>query len=219
MIKNKVKLTLVILCISFLISCQNEKLSNEEKVIININEYIVDKYENQMLVSKNQIEKYLIESGYTQDEATYAVNNCDVQWSHLTLRSALYYLNSNNGFSNKELINILSFENYTDEEIKYAINNCNANWNEQAVKSTKNYINRIYGLSPNSLKYTLKDYGYTDEQIQYALNQVEIDWNEQVVKCLNYYKLNVDEKGVINFLINSGYTEEEAVYGVKYAVY
>ncbi len=56
--------------------------------------------------------------GYSTEEATYAVDNCDADWNEQAVRVAESYLNTMS-MSKKELINQLEFEGFTSEQAQY----------------------------------------------------------------------------------------------------
>lgn len=115
---------------------------------------------------KNQL-KY---EQYTDEEITFAVDNCDADWNEQALKQAKGYLDYS-AFSYKGLMNQLEYEKFTSDQIQYAVDNCGADWNEQAVKSAKNYLD--YGsFSRAELKNQLIYEGFTDEQAEYAVSEV-----------------------------------------------
>ena len=70
--------------------------------------------------SKKGLKKQLLFDGYTKKEATYAVENCEVNWKEQAQKSALTYV-AVETYSKKELMNKLKQDGFTKKQIKYAI--------------------------------------------------------------------------------------------------
>lgn len=60
-------------------------------------------------------------AGYTNEEAIYAVNNCEADWYEQAVKSARYYKNKRS-MSCQEIIEQLIFEGFTEAEAKYGTN-------------------------------------------------------------------------------------------------
>lgn len=106
---------------------------------------------------------------YTNEEATYAVDNCGADWNDQALKSAKSYLRVS-AFSYKGLKEQLEYEGFTSAQAKYGADNSGANWNEQAAKSAKSYLS-ISSFSRNGLIDQLEYEGYTHDQAVYGVDQ------------------------------------------------
>lgn len=73
-----------------------------------------------MAFSREGLISQLEFEGFTEDEAIYGVDNCDVDWYEQAVKKAETYL-SLMAFSKDGLIGQLEFEGFTDDQINYAI--------------------------------------------------------------------------------------------------
>lgn len=108
--------------------------------------------------------------GYSQNDATYAVDNCGANWNDQALKKAKQYL-STQAFSYTGLIEQLEFEGFTNEQTLYGVDNCGANWNEQAAKKAASYLN-YQSFSREGLIDQLEFEGFTAEQAAYGADSV-----------------------------------------------
>lgn len=105
--------------------------------------------------------------GFTEEDATYAANNCGADWNEQAVMSAKSYLETS-AFSYSGMISQLEFEEYTTEQATYGADNCNADWNEQAAKSAKSYLD-MSSFSRDGLIEQLEFEGFTNEQAVYGV--------------------------------------------------
>lgn len=120
--------------------------------------------------SKEGLIEQLEYEGFTKDEATYAVNNIDVDWNEQALNKAESYLDYS-AFSYEGLIDQLEYEGFTDSEAKYGADNCGADWNEQAAKKAESYL-EFSSFSRSELIDQLEYEGFTYEQAIYGVESV-----------------------------------------------
>lgn len=106
---------------------------------------------------------------YSDEDATYAADNCGADWNEQALKSAKNYL-SMMAFSYTGLIQQLEHEQFTKGQATYAADNCGADWNEQAAKSAENYLG-IMSFSKDGLIEQLEFEGFTHEQAVYGAEQ------------------------------------------------
>ena len=104
--------------------------------------------------------------GYSNDEATYAADNCEADWNEQALKSAKSYLEYS-AFSYTGLIDQLEFEGFTADQATYGADNCDADWNEQAAKSAESYL-EYSAFSRDGLIEQLEFEGFTHEQAVYG---------------------------------------------------
>lgn len=117
--------------------------------------------------SRNGLVGQLEYEGYTNEESTYAVDNCGADWNEQALKSANSYL-SRSSFSHQGLIDQLVYEGFTEEQATYGADNCGANWNEQAAKSAGQYLSHS-AFSREGLIGQLQYEGFTIEQATYGV--------------------------------------------------
>lgn len=108
--------------------------------------------------------------GFTNEEATYAADNCGADWMEQALKKAKDYLNTS-PFSYSGLIGQLEYEGFSTEEATYGVDNCGADWMEQAAKSAQNYID-LMSFSRSGLIDQLEYEGFTAEQAEYGASAV-----------------------------------------------
>lgn len=77
-----------------------------------------DNYLATMSFSKSGLVKQLEYEGYTNSEATYAVENCGADWNEQAANMAHTYLDTM-AFSRDGLIEQLKYEGFTDDQAAY----------------------------------------------------------------------------------------------------
>lgn len=107
--------------------------------------------------------------GFSESEATYAVDNCGADWKKQALKKAESYL-SHSAFSQTGLTEQLEYEGFTSEEAKYGVDNCGADWNEQAAKKAASYLSHST-FTKTELIDQLEYEGFTHEQALYGVKK------------------------------------------------
>lgn len=72
-----------------------------------------------MPFSYKKLIKQLEYEGYSTEDATYAVDNCEADWDEQAVKAAKNYLKIM-AFSEKKLIQQLEFDGFTSEQAAYA---------------------------------------------------------------------------------------------------
>ena len=114
---------------------------------------------------------------YTTDEATFAADNCDADWSAQALRAAEDYLDYS-AFSYAGLIKQLEYEGYTSDQAAYGADNCEADWFVQAARSAESYL-EYSTFSREGLIDQLEYEGFTSEQAVYGVDNCSAEWGGQ----------------------------------------
>lgn len=127
-------------------------------------------YLNYSPFSYSGLIKQLEYEGFSTEEATYAVKNCNADWHEQAAKKALDYLNYS-AFSYSGLIKQLEYEGFSAEEAAFAVDNCGADWNEQAAQKAQNYLN-YSSFSRSGLIKQLEYEGFTKEQSEYGVTKV-----------------------------------------------
>lgn len=70
--------------------------------------------------SNSGLFKQLKYEGYTDEECTYAVDNCEANWNEQASKCAKSYINSMS-FSRAELLKQLKYEGFTNEQAEYGV--------------------------------------------------------------------------------------------------
>ena len=107
--------------------------------------------------------------GFSIEDATHAVDNCNADWEAQALKKAESYL-SISAFSYQGLIDQLEYEGFTSEEAIYGVDNCGADWNQQAVEKAKSYL-EYSSFSRDELIDQLEYDGFTHDQAIYGVEE------------------------------------------------
>ncbi len=81
---------------------------------------MANSYLKTMAFSRSGLIKQLAYEGFTNEEATYAVDNCGANWMEQAVKMAKSYLNTM-AFSRSKLINQLEYEGFTYEQAVYGV--------------------------------------------------------------------------------------------------
>lgn len=127
-------------------------------------------YLNYSSFSYSGLIKQLEYEGFSTEEASYASDNCGVDWKEQASEKALDYL-SYSAFSYNGLIKQLEYEGFSSDEASFAADSCGADWNEQAAKKAQDYLN-YSSFSSSSLIKQLEYEGFTKEQAEYGVSAV-----------------------------------------------
>jgi len=107
--------------------------------------------------------------GYTNAEATLAVDYLDVDWNQQAGLSAESYLDFS-AFSESGLIDQLEFEEFTSDQATHGVNSITVDWNEQAWKSAESYLS-FSSFSRSGLIDQLLFEGFTQSQATYGVDK------------------------------------------------
>ena len=108
--------------------------------------------------------------GFSEEDATYAADNCGVDWKEQAKNKAIDYLDYT-AFSYDGLVKQLEYEKFTEKQAKYGADNCGADWNEQAAKKAQEYMD-YSSFSESELINQLEYEGFTSEQAEYGVKAV-----------------------------------------------
>lgn len=115
------------------------------------------------------------------------------------------------------LIEALEYRKYDKEFIMYAVDNCKADWKEQAHISAISYLSSG-SMSKKRIKEMLEYEKFTEEQVLYAMKKIEDkDFYEQAVESslFNRYSMKYTKENSRKYLIDDGFSEEEADFATK----
>ncbi len=107
--------------------------------------------------------------GYTNAEATLAVDYLDGDWNEQAALSAESYLDFT-AFSESGLIDQLEFEGFTSDQATSGVNSITVDWNEQAWKSAESYL-EFSSFSRSGLIDQLLFEGFTQSQATYGVDK------------------------------------------------
>ena len=172
----------------------------------------------------------LMEEGFSETEARYAIVNCGADWPQINLRIAQYLLQRFPYLSRDALIaDLMDYNGMRKTEATAAANAID--WNEQALAAAYALLDdeNGFGYSPDSLfSWLHNEYGFEEEQAQYALDNVETDWNVQAKNAAQFgmeywdsfqeYYGDLCRESMIQCLTEwYNFTEEQAAYGAAAA--
>lgn len=129
-----------------------------------------EQYLNIMAFSKSGLIEQLEFEGFSNQDATYAVNKLNVNWNEQAIKKGKQYLDIM-AFSKSGLVEQLEFDGFSYNEATYAVNQLNVNWKEQAVKKAKQYLEMI-SYSRSRLIEQLEFEGFTSEEANFAVDQI-----------------------------------------------
>lgn len=108
--------------------------------------------------------------GFSNEDATYAVDNVGADWAEQAVLSAESYLDVT-AFSRDGLVDQLVYEGFTDSEATNAVDSLDVDWNEQAALSAQQYLD-YSSFSHQGLVDQLIFEGFTAEQAEYGVTAV-----------------------------------------------
>ncbi len=170
--------------------------------------------------SRSGLIEQLEYEGFTEDEATYGVNNCGADWNEQALLKAKSYLKTSS-FSYSGLVEQLKYEGFTDEQAEYGASNSGLDSSSQAAEKAKSYLNMNTGISYSGLVEQLEYEGFSNSEAEEAVKNCGADWNEQAaLKAKSYMKIfSYSKEELTKQLEYEGFTPEQAAYGVASAGY
>lgn len=178
---------------------------------------------------------------FTEDEATYAADNCGADWNEqavLTIEE-IYQLNGGSSapFSPGEVITLLTSPvsdeggiGFTDEQAAYAVEHMDIDWSAEAVRQAEFMVANpdMYGtVSRTVISDVLESGLFTSEQIDFAIENADIDWVAQAEVSAKELMVGYEEEGTYYWTTRDGlvtdlvdyyeFTQEEAEAGVDAA--
>lgn len=173
---------------------------------------------------------------FSDTEADYAIENANVDWKEHALKKFNDFLSNNPEYiefytpANFNLdLQFLTDDGFTNTEISYVRQNHKIDWNANALavirKKISEYPPETTHYTPKGLKETTL-FDFSDTQKEYAIKNCGIDWNAEAVETVEVYDLNlpnwsseyngrlVKKDEMYKELINTGFTEAQAKYGV-----
>ena len=187
-----------------------QETQSQKQAIIKAKEYL-----EIIAFSKTGLIEMLEYDGFTNKDATYAVNNITVNWNQQAVLSAKSFLDTIS-FSKIGLIEMLEYDGFTNKEATYAVNNITVNWNQQSILSAKSFLDTI-SFSKIGLIEMLEYDGFTNKEATYAVNNITVNWKEQAVLSAKSYLeiMPFSRKELIEMLEYDGFTNVEAVYAAS----
>lgn len=203
-------------------------LSLREKQIVNDGQEIINS--SNVDLSRCFFTISMMRAGYTEEEANFAIEHCDMDWNEGALNMYLSSASSSTHSKEEARVFMESWE-YTEEEIEYVYEHCGVDWKENAVRRLKKIINT--SISYDELSYfsnkeiveRLKECKFTEEEISYAVECCDAELKENalvysydiIAGDLNpenftapYLKINPDK--MIEMMEEEGFTPEQIAY-------
>ena len=107
----------IILCLFLLIPAAAPAESAAAEKAVSRAKIYLDMYP----FSRQEIIDQLVYDGYTQEDAEYAADNCDADWTELAVRAAKQMLRYYPETSREDLLNILLTSGYTQEQAEAGV--------------------------------------------------------------------------------------------------
>lgn len=107
--------------------------------------------------------------GFSNADATWAVDNVTVNWGDQAAEMAETYLDYS-AFSRTGLIDQLEFEGFSNQDAVEAVDNVSVDWNVQAAEMAQDYLD-YSSFSRSGLVDQLVFEGFSQEQAQYGVDQ------------------------------------------------
>ena len=127
---------------------------------------------------------FLMERGFTEDEAKYGVDNCEADWTDQAYKQATTLLKSS-PYSKKGLAKALEEKKFTSLEAEYGANAVETSWQVQAYKAAKAKIEST-PMEAEELTDWLNEQGYEAEEVEFAVsnifNGVQVNTNLEPAK-------------------------------------
>ena len=181
-------------------------------------------YLESMPFSRTALIELLLFSGYSLQEAEYAVDNSGADWKENAAQSAAFYLSSSD-YSKNGLIRQLesAAEGYTHEEAVYGVETAgkDVDWFEMAERRAAFYLrSNVFSEKGLIRQLESENIGFTHEEALHGVQSVsqDVDWNEMAVKRAEMFLDSsfFSENGLIHQLESDtvGFTHEQALYAV-----
>ncbi|MCQ2446372.1 MAG: Ltp family lipoprotein [Clostridia bacterium] len=119
-----------------------------------------------MAFSRSGLIDQLEYSGYSSEDATFAVDSLNVNWKEQAILKAKDYIDTM-AFSRMGLIDQLEYSGFTTEEATYGVDSLTIDWKEQAYKKALSYLDTM-AFSYSSLVDQLEYSGFTSEEAKYG---------------------------------------------------
>lgn len=120
--------------------------------------------------SKKGLIEQLEFEGFSEEDATFAVEHLSVDWNEQAKSKADSYLDYS-AFSKKGLVEQLEFEGFSTKQAEFAVENITVDWMEQAAKKAQDYLD-YSAFSRSGLIDQLVFEGFTKKQAEYGADAV-----------------------------------------------
>lgn len=182
--------------------------------------------------SKKGLIEQLEYEGFSNAQATEAVNSISVDWNEQAVQKAKSYL-KNMAFSYDGLVEQLIFEGFTSSQAKYGADNSgyglssakssssigasSASGNKaQALKMAQSYL-KSSNFSRSGLVEQLMFEGFSNDEASYAASNCGANWNEQAAKCAASYLrlMKMSSSDLREQLKYEGFTSSQIDYALS----
>ena len=178
----------------------------------------VPMYLQSFALSKASVTSLLVDSGFTEEQARWGIENCDVDWEKMAARAVLENLRNDPRGAQDLIEDMVEFEGFTREEAEAGIAAAEIDW-EEIASADAMQIQEDYPRGPKRLEEYLVLQGYGEEIARELPRSLPIDWADialRVVRNCSWDGYTREE--VMNELIAyQGFNQEDALYAVKIA--
>ena len=112
----------------------------------------------------------LVYEGFSEADATFAVDRIAPDWKQEAVEKAQSYLDMA-GFSRKGLIEQLVYEEFSEDEATFAVDQIDPDWNEEAAEKAQSYID-MTSFSRQGLIDQLVYEGFSSAEAEYGVQAV-----------------------------------------------
>lgn len=143
------------------------------------------------------IKEWLQDSGYSEDVACLAINQCNINWVAQADKYVEYYLTYTAEFgfpeiwiTAEDLEYLMNEDEFTNSTISNAVSKIN--WDLQAQKYVQHLSDFYDSWSRFDARFYLEDI-FTESKIEYLLENSNIDWKEHALNKANELWLEYSE--------------------------
>ncbi|MGP4990435.1 Ltp family lipoprotein [Glutamicibacter ardleyensis] len=176
---------------------------------------IANDYLSSMALSSRGLQELLESSGYSSEEAQYAIAHVSADWNEHAIRYANQAL-ENMPLSRRGLGDVLESSGFTEQQANHALKNITADWNKHAIKYANQALENM-PLSRRGLGDVLESSGFTEQQANHALKNITADWNEHARRAAKeaLEQSAFSKQQLIDYLEMSGFSRKQAEEGVQ----
>ncbi|MGP5152155.1 Ltp family lipoprotein [Glutamicibacter ardleyensis] len=176
---------------------------------------IANDYLSSMALSSRGLQELLESSGYSSEEAQYAIAHVSADWNEHAIKYANQAL-ENMPLSRRGLGDVLESSGFTEQQANHALKNITADWNKHAIKYANQALENM-PLSRRGLGDVLESSGFTEQQANHALKNITADWNEHARRAAKVAleQSSFSKQQLIDYLEMSGFSRKQAEEGVQ----
>lgn len=171
--------------------------------------------------SRDALVQKLVLMNFSQEDATYAADNCGADWNEQARIFTVRQLKTVNYAGDVLILYVVEQGGFTQDQAQAGVDNVQIDWNERAIIAAKDNLKHIIGgYSYEGLIAHLKQQGFDNEQATYGADNCEANWNEQAASEATEVVKNksngITRDELRTHLLDHDFTSEQADYGVAH---